>query len=100
MKLILATNDDGIDSPGLRALVEAVLPLGKVVVVAPSTQKTSLGRSLIGAKTEAFEPRDYAVDGTVVEAYRCECSPARVVLHALNVLFPGRRPDLCVSGIN
>jgi len=30
MPLILVTNDDGIESPGLRAAVEAVLPLGAV----------------------------------------------------------------------
>jgi hypothetical protein len=33
--LILVTNDDGIDSSGLWAVAEAVLPLGEVLVVAP-----------------------------------------------------------------
>src|SRR5512133_3679716 len=100
MSLILATNDDGIGSPGLRALVEAVLPLGQVVVVAPSTQKTSVGRSLMGAQTARLIPIDYRVNGTAVEAFHCECSPARAVLHAFDVLFTGSKPDLLVSGIN
>jgi len=100
MRVIFATNDDGIGSPGLRALVEAVLPLGRVIVVAPSSQKTSVGRSLIGAKSERLRQTDYQVNGTVLEAYHCECSPARAVLHAFDVLFGERKPDLLVSGIN
>lgn len=100
MGVILATNDDGIRSPGLRALVEAVLPFGDVVVVAPSTQKTSYGRSLMGEKTERFLHTEYEVSGTMVEAYHCECSPARAILHAFDVLFRDRKPDLLVSGIN
>lgn len=36
--LILVTNDDGIGSEGLWAAVEAVLPLGEVLVVAPDRQ--------------------------------------------------------------
>ena len=34
--LILLSNDDGIDAPGLRALAEALGPLGTVAVVAPA----------------------------------------------------------------
>ena len=30
--LILVTNDDGFDAPGLAALIEAVAPLGRTVV--------------------------------------------------------------------
>ena len=37
--LILVTNDDGIDSKGLWAAVEAVLPLGEVLVVACSNSR-------------------------------------------------------------
>ncbi len=33
--VILVTNDDGINAPGIRNLVEAVRGLGKIVVVAP-----------------------------------------------------------------
>lgn len=35
MKKFLLTNDDGIDAPGLEALVSALKRLGRVVVVAP-----------------------------------------------------------------
>lgn len=41
--LILVTNDDGINSPGLIAAVEAVFDLGDVLVSAPHTQKLVWG---------------------------------------------------------
>jgi 5'-nucleotidase len=100
MTTILAANDDGIESPGLRELVKAVFPLGEVIVVAPSSQKTSAGRSFSGAKSEYFQQMDYPVNGTILKAYHCECSPARAVLHAFDVLFKDEKPDLLVSGIN
>lgn len=99
-KLILLTNDDGIESPGLKAAVEAVSGLGDVLVVAPTTQKTSMGRSLWGAKTEYFRQASFVANGKDIEAYHMDCSPARVVLHSLDVLFVDRKPDLIVSGIN
>lgn len=100
MSLILVTNDDGIESPGLLAAVEAVLPLGEVVVVAPSSQQTSAGRGLSGDRNSSFQQIELEVGGMTVRGHHCACSPARVVLHAYDVLFNGRRPDLVVSGIN
>jgi 5'-nucleotidase len=100
MSLILVTNDDGIKSPGLRAAVEAVLPLGDVIVVAPSSQQTPSGRSLHGDKNEAFHPVALKIGRRTVKGYHCECSPARVILHAFDVLFKDKKPDFLVSGIN
>jgi 5'-nucleotidase len=100
MPLILVTNGDGITSPGLRAAVEAVMPLGEVVVVAPSSQQTSAGRGLRGAESESFQQVELKIGGKAVKGYHCDCSPARVVLHAFDVLFTKRKPDLLVSGIN
>ena len=100
MSLILVTNDDGIESPGLRSAAEAVLPLGEVVVVAPSSQQSSVGRSLQGNPNEAFKKVELKIGDTAMTGYHCECSPARVVLHAFDVLFHEKKPDLLVSGIN
>jgi 5'-nucleotidase len=36
--LILVSNDDGIASPGLEALVRAVHPLGDIMVAAPRSE--------------------------------------------------------------
>jgi len=100
MSLIVVTNDDGIKSPGLRTAVEAVLPLGEVIVIAPSSQQTSAGRSFRGDDTEYFHEVDLRIGGQTVRGYHCECSPALAVLHAFDVLFAKRKPDLVVSGIN
>ena len=100
MHLILVTNDDGIASPGLRTAVEAVLPLGEVIVVAPSSQQTSAGRGLHGDDSESFHQVDLKIGGKVVQGYHCACSPARAILHAFDVLFTKKKPDLLVSGIN
>jgi len=43
--LILITNDDGVDSPGLRAAAEAASTIGEVVLVAPKLPQTAMGRS-------------------------------------------------------
>lgn len=98
--LILLTNDDGIQSPGLRAAVRAVLGLGELLVVAPATQQTAMGRSFTGRADAVLEPITYEVEGQPVRAFACEGSPASVVRHGLLVLCGTRRPDLVISGIN
>lgn len=98
--MILVTNDDGINSPGLKAAVEAVVELGQVVVVAPTNQQTAAGRSLRGDKGEVLKPVDFPVRGGAVRAYHCDCTPARAVLHALELMFRNEKPELIVSGIN
>jgi len=99
-KLIAVTNDDGILSPGIKAAVEAVMGLGELVVVAPSTQQTSMGRSLSAKREEYLKPADFEVKGVKVRAYHADSTPAFIVLHAMHVLFNGRKPDLLISGIN
>ena len=44
--LVLVTNDDGFDAPGLHALVEAMNPLGRIVVVAPDREQSATSHSL------------------------------------------------------
>ena len=98
--LFLLTNDDGIRSPGLRAAARAVRDLGDVLVVAPATQQTAMGRSFTGRPDAFLEPVPFEVDGQPIRAYACEGSPASVVRHGLQALCRDRRPDLLVSGIN
>ena len=97
--LILVTCDDGIESPGLRAAVRAVLPLGEVVVSAPCEQQSGAGRSLPTSNDGAIHEVFYQVDGQQVLAYAIHGSPAQAVLYAL-VELVSRKPALCVSGIN
>lgn len=97
---ILICNDDGIHSPGLHAATQAVMNMGEVIVVAPSAQQTSAGRSLKGYKESAFKTIDYEIDGRKIDAFHCDCSPALAVHHGLNVLCTNGKPDLLISGIN
>ncbi|MBI5622533.1 MAG: 5'/3'-nucleotidase SurE [Elusimicrobia bacterium] len=98
--LILLCNDDGIGSPGLRAAVEAVSGLGELLVVAPKTQQTAAGRSLVGPDHAVLEPVSYRISGRKIRAYQVECSPAMLVDLAFAILFTDRKPSLVVSGIN
>jgi 5'-nucleotidase len=95
--LIVLVNDDGIASPGLRALAEALRDLGELLIVAPRDQQTSRGRAFIGGGVA--EPVDFPVDGKRVRAFAVVASPAMAVRYAVLVCAQ-RRPALIVSGIN
>ncbi len=95
--LIVVTNDDGIQSPGLRAMARAVSDLGEIVVVAPREQQTSMGRSFHGRGTARSVI--YAVNRRRVRAFAVPTSPAVVVRHAV-LLIADRVPSLVISGIN
>ena len=94
-KKILVTNDDGFESEGLHALVEALRPLGQVVVVAPTTEKSACGHSLTLTRPLRFVKIDDDFfkldDGT----------PSDCIYLGLHSLFgDDNLPDLVVSGIN
>ena len=95
MKHILVTNDDGFDSPALLALVEALTPLAKVTVVAPSTEKSACGHSLTLTRPLNFievKENFYRLD---------DGTPTDCVFLSLTKLFDDEhKPDLVVSGIN
>ena len=44
--LILITNDDGIDSKGIRFLVSVMKNFGEVVVVAPDSPQSGMGHAI------------------------------------------------------
>jgi 5'-nucleotidase len=97
--LILITNDDGITSPGLRAAVQAALPLGDVLVVAPDRQWSGAGRSMPLGPEGRISRHAQEIDGQAITSYQVDGSPALVVIHAVLELAP-RRPALVISGIN
>jgi len=95
MKHILITNDDSYDSEGLLALVEALKPLAKVTVVAPTTEKSACGHSLTLTRPLSFieiEKDFYKLD---------DGTPTDCVFLSLTKLFEDeQKPDLVISGIN
>ena len=92
MKRILVTNDDGVYSDGIKALADAMKPLGEVTVVAPLAEASAIGHALTlrrPLRLETLADRVYAVDGT----------PTDCVNIAITSVLRGM-PDLVVSGIN
>jgi len=95
---ILVANDDGIDSPGLHALVEALAPLGEVVVCAPDGNRSGASHSS-QALGGPMEVRERSIPGAV-QALAVDGSPADAVLFGLLQLGGERGFDVVVSGIN
>ena len=95
MKHILLTNDDGFDALGLKALIEALLPIAKITVVAPAKNKSACGHSLTLDKPLRMicvEDDYYKID---------DASPTDCIFISISNLFKdGYKPDLVISGIN
>ncbi len=94
---ILVVNDDGITAPGIKALIDVMKDLGRVVVVAPDSPQSGMGHAITIGKPLRFDKVDI-YEG--VEMYRCSGTPVDCVKLAVNSVFKGEKPDLCVSGIN
>ncbi|MCK5505392.1 MAG: 5'/3'-nucleotidase SurE [Thermodesulfovibrionia bacterium] len=92
MPAILVTNDDGISSPGIKALARTLKTVGDVYVVAPETEQSAVGHALTLHRPLKFEKvakNTYYINGT----------PTDCVIIGVNKLLP-RKPDIIVSGIN
>lgn len=95
---ILVTNDDGITSTGIRALVEVAVQFGNVVVVAPDSPQSGMGhavsinRPLRLTKVNIFEDLS-------VPAWQCSGTPVDCVKMANDVVLK-KAPDYCFSGVN
>ena len=94
--IILVTNDDGIHAPGIRALIEAVKPLGQVVVVAPDKPQSGMGHAITLNDPLRLKKVDIFGD---IEAYSCSGTPVDCVKLAKDKILH-KKPELCVSGIN
>ena len=91
---ILLTNDDGVNSEGLWAAYDALAPIAEVIVCAPATQQSAVGRSV-----SIFEPlRVNEVIHNDVHAYAVGGKPTDSVIIGLFALR--LNPDMVVSGIN
>ncbi|MBP85423.1 MAG: 5'/3'-nucleotidase SurE [Planctomycetaceae bacterium] len=90
MKFLL-TNDDGIDSPGIKALEAAASRIGQVTVIAPDGELTGCSHRVTSHEalnvTER-SPRHYAVDGTPADCVR------------LGLVHLAKDADWVLSGVN
>ncbi len=92
-KRILVCNDDGIASDGLKALHDALSPLGEVWVVAPETEQSAASHALSlhnPLRIRKHADRWFGIDGT----------PADCVYLAYHHLMKDGPPALVCSGIN
>lgn len=90
---VLLTNDDGIESAGLKALEEALRPLCELWVVAPDREQSAASHAISLARPLRIHragERRFAVDGT----------PTDCVYLAINHLMKEARPEAVFSGIN
>ena len=93
---ILITNDDGITSPGIRALVDAVKDLGRVIVVAPDSPQSGMGHAITIGDPLRLNKVDM-FDG--LDSWQCSGTPADCVKLARDKILHAK-PDICLSGIN
>jgi 5'-nucleotidase len=95
MKHILLTNDDGYDAVGIKALIEALLPIAKITVVAPAKNKSACGHSLTldrPLRMICIDDDYYKID---------DATPTDCIFISISNLFKdGYKPDLVISGIN
>jgi 5'-nucleotidase len=73
MHKFLISNDDGIDAPGLQALVAAAALLGDVVVVAPTDAQSGCSHRVtthVPLRVQTIGPDRFAVDGTPADCVR------------------------------
>ena len=95
--LVLATNDDGIEAPGLWHLAEAVLEFADVMVVAPAFNQSGMSAALTIRQDLESERAFSRLDG--VDAWQVNGTPTDAVLHGIRHLAP-RHIDMIVSGVN
>ncbi|HEX8524401.1 MAG TPA: 5'/3'-nucleotidase SurE [Tepidisphaeraceae bacterium] len=94
--LILLTNDDGIQAPGIVAMYRELTRLGEVHVVAPETVQSATGHG-ITLTTPLLTSKVTIENGFTGIAV--DGRPADCVKLAVAKLLP-RTPDLVVSGMN
>ena len=93
-KRILVTNDDGINAPGLDAMIDIASQLSQDVwIVAPEYNQSGAGHSLSlthPVRARQITEKKFALEGT----------PTDCVLFAVKHLLKERKPNIVLSGVN
>jgi 5'-nucleotidase len=90
---ILIANDDGIYSPGLRALAEIASGFGEVCVFAPDVEQSSMGQAITHSRP--LRVRKTPIGD--LEAYRVNGTPSDCVALGLDYW---KGTEIVLSGIN
>ncbi|MCD4746873.1 MAG: 5'/3'-nucleotidase SurE [Bacteroidales bacterium] len=94
--VILITNDDGINAPGIRILIEIMREIGEVVVVAPDKPQSGMSHAITVSVPLRLKK---IVDKKDYKEYSCNGTPVDSVKLGGKIIIKGK-PDLLVSGIN
>jgi 5'-nucleotidase len=92
MSIILVTNDDGVHSPGLLSLFDAMKDLGEAYIIAPDRERSAVSHALTlhrPLKVEELRARVFSINGT----------PTDCVAVGINKILP-EKPVFVVSGTN
>ena len=97
-KIILLTNDDGIEAAGLKTLYFALSEdnLFDIRIVAPDKERSAVGHAIT-----VFDPisvKKEFIDG-IFCGYSVDGTPADCVKLAITAIFK-KKPDILISGIN
>ena len=94
--LILITNDDGVDAPGINVLIRLMMQIGDVIVMAPDGARSAQSNALTVTHPIRFTKLE---EKEGLTRYSCTGTPTDCVKLALYEIVD-RKPDLLVSGIN
>ena len=93
---ILITNDDGIFSPGIYALWEAMQEIGETNVIAPYTEQSSVSHAITLSDPLRVKgiKRSGGFKGLAISGTPADC--AKIAIRSLM----DEKPDVLISGIN
>ena len=95
---ILITNDDGYASKGIRELVSIMRPFGRITVIAPRAHQSGMSVAVsLGNRPCAY--KSLGMEDGVSWSW-LDATPASCVKFALDKVFPDRRCDVVLCGIN
>lgn len=95
--LIFITNDDGVNSRGLHAVIEVARRFGRVVVIAPETVQSGMSHAITMYSPLFLREVRREPD---LEVYALSGTPVDCVKMAFDHLLMGQQVDLAISGIN
>lgn len=96
---VLVVNDDGVNAPGIEALVTVLAedPAYRVTVVAPAEPQSGQGHAVVIRRDIAVKPHP-PLSGC--PTWAADATPATTVRVALTGVLAGDPPELVLSGIN
>jgi 5'-nucleotidase len=90
---ILVSNDDGVYSPGIRALAEVAAEFGEVRIVAPDVERSAMSSAITASRPLSYRPTSIGP----FTAFRVNGTPADCV--AIGV-YHWEHVDVVLSGLN